>query len=91
MTKGKKIEILEKAIKDYTRSSKIPLYKYFNHTSRGLCSYLRINYGIFPYNIEELYGLRPKETFGAYWFRPGAIKPRLKLLKQALNLINNEK
>lgn len=83
------LEIYKEALSNYKLSLIFPR-KVFN-TQCGFCYYFRKSQRKeLRLDCPTLFKLRPDEKYdNAYWFKPGKIRPRIQLLKEAIKLCQN--
>ena len=86
MSTKEELEFYKEALKDYRKSLIFGRRKF--HTSGGFCYYFSCKSSIdnLPFILESL---KPKKTYATlplYWFKPGALLPRIKLLKKAIKI-----
>ena len=91
MKTEEELEVYKKALKDY-RKSLIFGRKKFN-TKRGFCDYFFYSFSYSILNdlddLPVLKTLTPKKRYNPlpiYWFEPGRLLPRIKLLKKAIRI-----
>lgn len=99
MTPEQEIELeqYKKALFHYKLCRVFPFMKYPLDTWSGLCLYFiahskhRIGHYYLAEHLPTLYSLRPPEemeyNMSGYWFKPGLLKPRIKLLRQAIEIL----
>lgn len=86
------LEIYKKALSDYRRAFFNPLIRKSLYVNLGFCNYFNTN---IKENLPYLYKQKPQIMFKGtnYWWKPGALRPRIKALKLAIDEIrrNNTK
>ena len=96
------LQYYEQALKDYKKaywkssfSSKRDEIKLNFEVGSGFCNYFHRNHNIYMYSWTDfqkqfpiLFSRRPYGPYylNSYWFMPGKLRPRIKLLKQAIKL-----
>jgi len=91
MKKQDRIAMYKMALRDYTICKYLPFLKSFYRTEDGLCYYfikLSINWQL-P-ELKEAYYEIYKHWPYAWWFKIGEIKPRIEILKKAIELAENK-
>ena len=81
MTQQKRLSLYKSALWQYKLSLRFPFLKSILLTNYGFCLHFR-SIGFID-ELEELWSLRPESL---YWFSPGEIEPRVKLLEQAIKM-----
>ena len=83
------LEIYKEALGNYRWSLLFPR-RAFN-TQFGFCYYFRLSQRKeLRWDCPTLFKLMPEKTYDSFhWFKPGKIRPRIKLLKKAIKLCQN--
>lgn len=95
MTPQERLELYEKALVDYRSSlGKDFEYKRQKATMAGFCAYFKYTHNLDVYltmeqDLPELYAYKPHDA-NYSWFICGAIKPRIELLKKAIELVKQK-
>jgi hypothetical protein len=90
MTISEQLELYKKALRDYRLSLWFPWLKRKLETHEGFCCYFDTkvennDYVGSLFYLTELNKLEPADTYmSSWWFWPGRLRPRIKILKLAI-------
>lgn len=93
LSKEEQLKYYEQALKDYQRN----LWKFPSkrdiYVNTGFCKYFNLVTPYYTLKVSDvfniLFSLRNGYSWhenSEYWFRPGRLRPRIKLLKKAIEL-----
>ncbi len=79
------------ALEDYKKTLWLPFMKSFYFLNSGFCYYFRkkFNIGFTSYHFKILHDLKPDNKL-LFWFKEGRLRPRIKLLEEALQITNTQ-
>ena len=90
-TKSERLIVYKHALFHYRVSRFVPIIKWYLNCQVGLCWYFdrfqNIKHHSMKTDLPELYSVRPDfKNDNEYWFESGLLRPRIKLLKQAIKI-----